>query len=332
MKPMKYAYWITLLVLPLILQQCQMGSGGSMLPGVSGKAGEVMIIIDKAKWDADLGDALKNVFMEEQEYLPQPEPMFSPQTIPPANFTPVFQSHRNLIIPKISSEYTGTKILIKQDVYSSPQLVIEMTAPNNEALIEYLGESKKLIQDRIKEAERERIMKSFIKYQDPSVVETLKNNHNIFLGIPRGYTVDVDSSRFIWISRETPSISQAIIIYTYEYTDTNTFTQEYQVRKRNYVMRRNVKGPSGDSWMTTETMIPPEFTEFEKDNRYYSKLRGLWKLEKGAMGGPFVSISTVDEKRNQVVTVEGYVYAPGEPKREHLRQVEAIIHSLKILD
>ena len=175
-------------------------------------------------------------------------------------------------------------------------------------------------------------MKSFIKYQDPQVVEALKEKQHIFLGIPRGYNLDVDEEDFVWISRETPSISQAILVYTYEYTDTNTFTQEYQVRKRNYVMRRKVKGPSGDSWMTTETLIPPEFTEFEKEGRYFSKLRGLWKLEKGAMGGPFVSLSTVDETRNRVVTVEGYVYAPGEPKREHLRQVDAIIHSLQILE
>ena len=133
-----YRLFLLLLILPLILQNCNMESSGSLLPGVSGKAGEVMIIIDKAKWDAELGDAFREIFMEEEKFLPQPEPMFSPQTIPPASFTPVFQSHRNLIIPKISSEYTETKIRIRQDVYSSPQLVMEMTAPSNEQLASYL--------------------------------------------------------------------------------------------------------------------------------------------------------------------------------------------------
>ncbi|MBA7543170.1 hypothetical protein ES705_35500 [subsurface metagenome] len=49
-----------------------------------------------------------------------------------------------------------------------------------------------------------------------------------------------------------------------------------------------------------------------------------------AMGGPFVSISQLDETRNRVVTIEGFVFAPAHEKRDLLRQVEAKILSLEI--
>ena len=50
------------------------------------------------------------------------------------------------------------------------------------------------------------------------------------------------------------------------------------------------------------------------------------------MGGPFVNITQLDEKRNRIVTVEGFVYAPGNDKRDLLQQVEAIIYTLDFTD
>jgi hypothetical protein len=48
------------------------------------------------------------------------------------------------------------------------------------------------------------------------------------------------------------------------------------------------------------------------------------------MGGPFVSLSTVDEERRELITVEGFVYAPQFNKRDYLRELEAIVFSLRI--
>ena len=76
----------------------------------------------------------------------------------------------------------------------------------------------------------------------------------------------------------------------------------------------------------------PEYREFMKGGRYYAELRGLWRLEGDFMGGPFVSLSTVDEVRNRIVTVEGYVYSPKKDKRNFLRQVEAILYTLDFIN
>jgi hypothetical protein len=47
------------------------------------------------------------------------------------------------------------------------------------------------------------------------------------------------------------------------------------------------------------------------------------------MGGPFINYTLVDGKRNKVVTIDGYVYAPSAPKRDMMIQMEALIYSLK---
>ena len=50
------------------------------------------------------------------------------------------------------------------------------------------------------------------------------------------------------------------------------------------------------------------------------------------MGGPFVSITTIDQKRNRIVTADGYVYGGKKNKRELVRQIEAVLYTLKITE
>jgi hypothetical protein len=58
-------------------------------------------------------------------------------------------------------------------------------------------------------------------------------------------------------------------------------------------------------------------------------MRGLWKLEGDFMGGPFYSMTFLDERTGNLVTIDGFAYAPYFDKREYIREVEAIIKTLK---
>jgi hypothetical protein len=43
------------------------------------------------------------------------------------------------------------------------------------------------------------------------------------------------------------------------------------------------------------------------------------------MGGPFYSLTIVDEERGRLLTVEGYAYAPYFDKRPYIREVEGVV-------
>lgn len=79
--------------------------------------------------------------------------------------------------------------------------------------------------------------------------------------------------------------------------------------------------------MTTEYRLQPRYEEVSFRGRFAAKMRGLWKMEGDFMGGPWTSLAWVDEARGQLVTVDGYVYAPYFGKREYLREVEAMVRS-----
>ena len=55
-------------------------------------------------------------------------------------------------------------------------------------------------------------------------------------------------------------------------------------------------------------------------------------MKNDMMGGPFVSLSRLDEKTQQIITVEGFVFAPSMAKRNLIRRLESMLYTLKLSD
>ena len=81
--------------------------------------------------------------------------------------------------------------------------------------------------------------------------------------------------------------------------------------------------------MVIEKKIPVSCRSFSRQGIDYIEMRGLWTLEGGFMGGPFISYAFIDEETSRAVVVTGFVYAPRDEKRELLRQVEALMYTVK---
>ncbi len=317
-------------ILLLVLSGCKMDSE-TLKPKISGSTGEVLVVAPDYLWNSPAGDTLEGLLSQDMPYLPQPEPMFNIIHVTPANFDKMFQTHRNILFMKVDkSKYKKARIVVEHDRWATPQLILELQAPDIPSFVKLVGETGDSLVTRINNVERDRIIGYYKKYLQGTIYKKLKEKYHITLDIPKGYTMDVDSSGFVWISSETPTTSQGILIYFYPYTSEDIFTPDKLIKIRNDILRKHVHGDIEGTYMTTETIVPPAFRAYKRNGQYFAELRGLWKLENGFMGGPFVSISTVDKYRGRVVTVEGYVYAPGDKKRELLRQVESILYTLKI--
>ncbi|MFH2141299.1 MAG: DUF4837 family protein [Bacteroidota bacterium] len=303
-----------------------------LLPGVTGKAGEVLVVVDQTNWRGELGDSIRAVLQQEFPAVPQPEACFDPISIPNSAFSKLFRSHRNIIFINFSSDFKEPKMIVKKDVHAESQFIMDINVSDKKSCIDFIMRRRDAIIDLLTNAERDRIISNYRKYPERSIIDVLKTRHNVNLTIPSGYILSVDSADFVWISLETPMISQGILIYSYNYTDTNTFTLDYLVEKRDRFLKKYVPGALPNTYMITAKNFPVEFSEFEHEGKYTAGLRGLWEVQNDFMGGPFISFSKVDEKKNKVVTVEGFVYAPKYDKRNYLRQVEAILYTFKIVE
>jgi hypothetical protein len=303
-----------------------------LLPNVTGRAGEVVVVVNSSVWQSEAGRTLGRMLSADHPLLPQSEPMFNVVQIGHAAFTNIFKTHRNIIVVNVSDQHSDTRMNVRKDLWAKPQILMEINALDSEALQSFVSNQQDRILEELLSAERERIKQYNRQYENRELRQQLIESLNVSLVLPPGYTLDIDTTDFAWIgfSPPTQDVIQGIFVYQYEYTDKETFTPEYLVEKRNQFLRRYVPGPSPNSWMSTEMQVFPVFSQFMDGSRYIARLAGLWRVENDFMGGPFISHTTLDEERNRVVTVEGFVYAPGVKKRNLLRQVEAIVYTLEI--
>ena len=326
---MKHYLFISILLIFFV--SCgQTTNRSNLLPNSSGKASELLITIDKNKWESSIGDSLKKVFIKDEIALPRAEPMFDLVHIPNSAFSKIFEAHRNMIRIKISPQVKKNSISMRKNVWSKPQIVFQINAKTDSAFFDIFNRNKDKIVDSILIEENKRYVQSYRKFEAPEIKRQLKAK-GILMQIPKGYTMDVNKKDFIWISHETPMISQAIVIAFTEYSDTAQFQKEYLVHNIDSILRKNVPGALKNSYMKTEHRAEMYYKKMLLNNVFTVKLRGLWQVEGDFMGGPFEMLSLPDIKRNRIIYVFAYVYSPKYDKRNYLRQLDAMISTIKIL-
>lgn len=308
------------------------GDGSSLMKNVSGRPGETIVVISKGLWTGNVGDTIKRYLSQPQLSLPQEEPILNVVNVPPEALKS-FETTRNIVLTRILPSVTEPSVTIQYDVWARPQVVVSVQAPDEAGFVKIFAEKSDMIIAAILRAEKTRLMEMYAqdKYKQQSISDSLLRAHKFNLNIPRGYDIVEDTSDFVWIRYESPLTSQGILAYWYPYVSDSAFVTSNLIHKRDSVLRHHVPGAISGSYMTTEKRFIVSHA-FKYRGNYSVEMRGLWKVEGDFMGGPFVSLTTLDLARKRILTVEGYLYSPKYNKRDYLRQVEAMIYSVSFPD
>lgn len=320
----------TLLFLSVMLfSSCSNKNRKPLLPNVTGKAGEVVLVMEEDLYNSNSGKEFRKHLLIDYPALPQPEPLFDLVQIPYSAFTSIFKTHRNILIVRIEDEFKEPKMIVQKDLYAKPQIVINILASSNEMLEELIREKGDLLVDKLMEMETSRYANNYFKYQEKEAGEKMQKKFGIYLSFPKGFSVDMDTTDFAWVANDSPTTSQSVLIFSYKRPQIE-LTTAYLVAKRNEFTKRFVAGPNPKSYMTIESELEPFRREIKVNGLQVIELRGLWRVEGDFMGGPFITFVIDDEKNNRVLHIDGFVYAPQFKKRDYIRQLEAILHSLKM--
>jgi hypothetical protein len=296
------------------------------LSAVSGKAGEVVVVANKSLWNSEIGEALREVLASEYPYLPQPEPAFNLVNITSDMFSSAFQIHRNLVIVEVGNNHKEAKMTSQKDYWASPQIIIKITGPDSESVAALIKEQHARLWTLIDQAEVDRQSSNARKYADRKIKAEIEQKFGISLSMPEGYHKNNPAGNpdnFMWYGYDTNFASIGIFIYSYPYTDTAQFSQKALNDKRQELLKDHVPSSREGSYMITNPYVEPEYTALTYKGVFLGRLRGLWEIHNGYMGGPFVSYSMV--VNGKIVTVEGYVYAPKTEKRNYVRQAVGIL-------
>lgn len=323
---------ITFLFLIIILFSCD-EMNERVLPNYTGKAGDLLVVVDSNYYAGTPGEAIKNVFAKQQPGLLQKEAQFNLIHIPHRAFSKVFRNTRNIIMVTIDPE-SKIKLSVREEIWAKTQMVILITAPTGQLAAETITKNSEALTDYLNNKEVERLKLKYAVNSNSKMAKFLLDNYQLSLNIDDQYNVAAKDKDFVWLRKEKlvggHPVGQGIIIYTYPYVSDSTFDVGELVKKRNSYTKKYISGSIEGSFMQSFIGYVPNQREVNLNGNdiYVNELRGHWQMEGDFMGGPYINCSMVDEKNNRVICIDGYVYAPKFDKREYLREQEALIKSI----
>ena len=301
-----------------------------LMPNASGLPYEMLVVMGDDQWERPLGRAVFGVLDTDVPGLPQSERSFRITRVNPSAFdSNMFRIMRNVIQVDIQNIYNQPKFKFARNVYSNPQMVMTLQAPDEESLAEYVKANAQSILDFFTKAEMNREIENLREEHNPEVSRLSQEILGVDIWVPWEVNKFKKGKDFLWASTNTGKKDMSIVLYSYPYTDKNTFTLEYFLNKRDSVMKVNIPGGPEGSYMTTQR----DFV-YVKDatvqGKYAQVARGLWRVQGDRMGGPFVSHSRVDEVNGRVIVAEAFIYAPESLKRDLMRRMEAALYTLQL--
>ena len=301
-----------------------------LMPNASGLPYEMLVVMDDDQWDRPLGRAVFNVLDSDVPGLPQSERSFRISRVEPDGFNSnMFKIMRNVIKVDIQNIYTQPKFKFARNVYSYPQMIMTLQAPDEESLTEYINNNQQSIIDFFTKAEMNREIENLRDRHNPEVSRLAEEILDVDIWVPWELNKFKKGKDFLWASTNVGKKDMNLVLYSYPYTDKNTFTLDYFLQKRDSVMKANIPGGPKGSYMTTNH----DYVYVEDGTvrgKYAQIARGLWRIQGDRMGGPFVSHSRVDEANGRVVVAEAFIYAPESLKRDLLRRMEAALYTLQL--
>ena len=297
-------------------------------------------------------DLVEAIMAADMPCMPQVEPYFRLTHVPTAQFDDMFKPTRNILFVDINPQkYTQLKTKVSNDFWSTPQAICRIQTPSQEEFVSYWLEHGTEIRDWFVNQEIKRQMK-FYRASTNKEARAILQQQGYDMLIPEDYMVIMDTVlggattyslrnpitvapavRLLWCCNNKGTMRRDIVVYSYPYTDNNTFTLDYLNAKRDAILSRVVSASVDGSYMGTEYKVfPPQMRAITvQEDEYATEVRGLWKIREGeAMGGPYVSHTRLDQVNGRVVTAETFLYAAGQKKRSALRQAEAILYTLQL--
>ena len=345
--------FLFLFVCLLSVAACSTTDKKENLPVARGAAGEVIIVMDSASWRGAVGQELRKIFMSPMPGLPQDEPMYKLKYTNPMALNSLLRNVKNMIFVttmestslanrQMRSYFTKESLekiksdpdlfyYSRKDEFARGQEVLHLFGQNDEALLSKLTENGERIRSFFDEVEKKRLEQTLYAQEEKGISNTLEKRYEFFIRVPYGYEIAKMEDRFVWLRQLGRDEDRNIFVTYRDYDEEGLFTKERLLDLRESVTKAHIFD-SGDSslYVTTQHIAPVDTLVLNFKGHYAVRMGGLWKLSDSSVGGPFISYTLVDEARNRLYYLEGFVSSPGKDKINLMREVDLILSSFKV--
>jgi len=325
-----FSYFICLLLATLTFFSCKKSSIGKFKVDnfSNGKAGEVILILDNKYASDATREHIEAILTQPQPALNQEEPMFDLLHFENKDFTPQFQRHRNIVQFEVNHNFASNTFEIKDNVWTSPQVFIYFRGNDMDSLLALFQQHEDEIIKKLYDNDLKRVLYYASSNNDPFIEKKIREKFGINITIPGTYNIAREEDDFMWLRFKTVKNDRFIIIYK---TSGNDVTRKGLIDARNEKTKSYIPGAIRGAYpiVAEQNQLPLYHENIKIGTTFGAELRGLWESVGDKMGGPFYQYAFIDKTGENVISVDGFVYAPEEDKRDYLREVEAIVKSVR---
>jgi hypothetical protein len=325
------------------------------LPDSTGSIDEIIVVTPKQYWRGEVGKKLRKKLQRDYDILPQSEPLFDLHQVAGNNLLDLLKrsslilvmstldtpnATTNLINNQISQlkaagKKEPTAFFARSNVWASPQRIVYLFGQNEAALLENIEKYEgSIIQQLKKIGDKKALTNVYIPGVNDGLSQLVQQKFKLNFDVPNKYEIAHQTNDMLWMRFDnyaTESVSN-IIIYTKPY-DNNEAPLLSQALP---IIMRDEAGQHVQSQLKNTYMIADSILPFEQQMITYAGnkgivSKGLWRIKNDFMGGPFINFCFNDETNKRTVTIDGFVYAPKQKKRPHMRNLEALLSTVQPL-
>lgn len=350
---------LAVLILVTLLTGCSESAQQNLRPKpvAYGDVNTIIVVADNATWEGAVGDTLNDYYSAAYLILPQPEPIFDLWHFTPEEYNsiPVRREGSDYLIlanlgdqtspaaklvlnaigeenARRAKEDPSYNTAIIQDKYAEGQLVVYQFAYSEDALIHNIVHNFPAIAKKFRDADAKRYEASvYLDGENRKAEGVIQDKLGIQMRIPKDYVVASTRDDVLWLRKETGKLSSNIMLKKLPYTDQSQLTKEGMKAVQDSIGRKYVSSQIANTYMRINDVDLPMFMDAKTiDNNYALEARGIWEMQNDYMGGPFISYLIHNPKKNELIYAMGFVYAPGEDKRNWMEYLEYILNTTKL--
>lgn len=290
----------------------------------SGNINSLTVVIDSDNWNGRVGEAIRDIFAANVDGLPQQEPLFNLNHLPPSTFTGFARKNRTFLKIEFSD---ASEFRILRDSFAKPQVGILVKGSKDEIIANLEANAGKFINEfrsaELKEQLR-RIKKS-AKDDAP-----LRETFGVNLTFPTAYRYAKEEDKFIWMRKDIKNGNMELLVYEVPISVIENDEEVIAniIKMRDSVGKQNIPGPSEGQYMITEEAYAPYIKDISFRGKKAYEVKGTWEVKNAFMAGPFLLYAIKDEENKRYLIAEGFVFKPSYAKRNHIFEIEAILKSL----
>ena len=280
-------FYIALFSIFVAFYSCNEGGkkDKSLLPDSVGNINALQIITPNDLWNGVVGEAIRNNFAAPVDGLPQDEPLFSMNQMPPEAFTGFARTNRLFLYVVLSEE---DKVTIATNEYAKPQSGAVIKATSEKKLVELINNnSAKIIESFHISEIKERQRRTAISLMN---IDSLKTLMGVSMQIPSAYRIAKATDSFFWLRKDLKDGTTNILVYEapLDMIQNDSTAVSDIIKIRDSIGSRLLPVEDDDMFITEDAYAPYLF-KTTIDGRPAYETKGTWEVKDALMGGPFIN-------------------------------------------